>query len=328
MRPPFLAIVLLLVGFDCMAHDARPLYITIVEQSQDVFRTMVRIPPTVAASDAPEITWPRECEVLDADLTGATTHLACREGIAGMQITISYPLFNPSLSTLIRLEHLSGLSVTAVLPPDEQHWTVPAEPTFASVAWDYTQLGFSHIWEGPDHLLFVAGLLLLAMSPRKIFWAVTGFTAAHSITLSLAALGFVRVPIAPTEAMIALSILFLAAEIARREADSFSRRFPIVLSFGFGLLHGFGFASALGEIGLPSNELLAGLLFFNVGVELGQLALIAAAIAALMALRLARSAIAVAPQPAERLVTLGGAYGLGVPAALWFIERSVSALAG
>jgi hydrogenase/urease accessory protein HupE len=327
MRAALLSATLLLLGFDALAHDARPLYITIVEQSQDVFRATVRVPPTVTANDMPEVTWPSGCDLFDSDMGGITTHFACSAGISGRQIAISYPLFNPSLSTLIRLERLSGLSVTAVLAPDERQWTVPDDPTFASVAWDYTQLGFSHIWEGPDHLLFVAGLLLLAMSPRRIFWAVTGFTAAHSITLSLAALGFVRVPIAPTEAMIALSILFLAAEIARRDPMSFSRRFPIVLSFGFGLLHGFGFASALGEIGLPGTELLAGLLFFNVGVELGQLAFIAAVIAAILAVRMARAAIAV-PRLAERFVVLTGAYALGVPAAFWFIERSVSALSG
>src|SRR5690606_2673867 len=111
----------------------------------------------------------------------------------------------------------------------------------------------------------------------RILLAVTGFTAAHSITLSLATLGLVRAPIAPVEALIALSIVFLAAEIARDDPASFSRRYPIALSFTFGLLHGFGFASALGEIGLPRGELALGLVGFNLGVELGQLAFIAAA---------------------------------------------------
>ena len=158
MRRALFAIAMLLIGLDTLAHDARPLYITIVEQTQDVYRAIVRIPPTVSASDAPAIIWPGECEVIDTDLAGVT-HFACRDGVAGKDIDIRYPRFNPSLSTLIRLERLSGVSVTAVLPPDEQRWRVPQEPTFASVGRDYTQLGFTHIWEAPDHLLFVAGLL-------------------------------------------------------------------------------------------------------------------------------------------------------------------------
>jgi hydrogenase/urease accessory protein HupE len=215
------------------------------------------------------------------------------------------------------------------LAPDLDHWTVPSEPGRLEIAVDYAWLGFAHIWDGPDHLLFVAGLLLLAAFPRRIVWAVTGFTAAHSITLSLAALGVFRVPIAPTEALIALSIVFLAAEIARSDPDSFSHRFPVVLSFAFGLLHGFGFASALGEIGLPRSELTTGLLFFNVGVELGQLAFIAAAVTVIAAVRtvVSRSAWLKEMRLDAYRPGIVGAYCLGVPAAFWFIDRAVSALA-
>jgi hydrogenase/urease accessory protein HupE len=192
-------------------------------------------------------------------------------------------------------------------------------------------LCFRHIWGGPDHLLFVAGLMLLARRPRRIVWAITGFTVAHSITLSVAALGLFRLPVAPVEAMIALSILFLAAEIARGDAASFSHRYPIALSFVFGLLHGFGFASALGEIGLPRTELTTGLLFFNVGVEIGQLAFIGAiTVLVVLGTRLLPAIADGRPRSGNPAVvaagydrcSLAGAYCLGIPAAFWFLERS------
>lgn len=312
------------------AHDARPLAINLVEQSTDVWRATVQQPPTLGALDAPSIRWPQSCAAPDGAVAGGSATarlLSCPGGLEGGEIAIDYPGVNPSLTTLIRVERADGSSVTAVLPPDQSVWTVPTEPDWRTVARDYVVLGFAHIWEGPDHLMFVAGLLLLAQRPKRILLAVTGFTAAHSITLTLATLDLVRVPIPPVEAMIALSILFLAGELARSGPESFSRRFPIALSFAFGLLHGFGFASALGEIGLPTRDLAVGLVCFNLGVELGQLAFVAAAGLVVLVWRGVRSGPASALRPPlERHAGLIGAYVLGVPAALWFLERSASAL--
>jgi len=330
MRPiqirsvPALALAFAFFAFAAAAsaHDARPLSIAIAEQAEGLYRTVVRAPPTIDASNAPAIEWPETCDVRESAplhlALGSVSLVRCREGLGGRTVRVDYPLYNPSITTLVRLETAAGAPITAVLPPDELEWTVPEEPSFAAVARDYLALGFAHIWEGPDHLLFVAGLLLLARAPRRIVLAVTGFTAAHSITLSLAALGLVNVPIAPVEAMIALSILFLAAEIARNDPASFSSRYPVALSFVFGLLHGFGFASALGEIGLPRGELAAGLLFFNLGVELGQLAFIAGAGLLILGVRLAR-------MPAPPRIGTVGAYALGIPAAFWFLERTSAA---
>ncbi|MGE5722982.1 MAG: HupE/UreJ family protein, partial [Sphingomonadales bacterium] len=186
---------------------------------------------------------------------------------------------------------------------------------------DYLKLGFDHIWSGLDHLLFVAGLMILAGSIRRVLVAVTGFTIAHSITLSLSALGLIHVPIPPVEAMIALSILFLAREIARPTPDGLARRFPILVSSSFGLLHGLGFAAALREIGLPRTETAVGLLFFNVGVEIGQILFIGAASASFLALRAALRALPPIPLPrAIETTTLAG-YALGIPAAWWFLSR-------
>jgi hydrogenase/urease accessory protein HupE len=328
-----LGVLALIAAASASAHDARPLSIAIVEQTAGLYRAITRAPPTIDTQNAPQIIWPERCELLESarlDVSlGETSLVRCPGGLAYERIGIDYPLYNPSITTLIRVQTASGLPITAILPPDQLEWVVPPEPTFLSVARDYLVLGAKHIWEGPDHLLFVAGLMLLARGPRRIFWAVTGFTAAHSITLSLAALGVVRLAIEPVEAMIALSILFLAAEIARIDPDSFSSRFPVALSFVFGLLHGFGFASALGEIGLPRAELAAGLAFFNIGVELGQLAFIAAVAVLVIATRLlmTRRTAAACPgrwHPSPRLVT-AGAYVLGIPAAYWFIERTAVA---
>ena len=312
------------------AHDARPLSVSIVEQGEGLYRVVLRAPPTLETANAPSIVWPETCNVretapLRMDL-GGTSLIACRGGLEGRTLEVRYPVYNPSITTLFRVEAASGNVTTAVLPPDELRWVVPEEPSWLTVAKDYLITGFEHIWGGPDHLLFVAGLMLLARRPRRILLAVTGFTAAHSLTLSLATLGFVRVPIAPVEAMIALSVLFLAGEVAREGSDSFSHRYPIVLSFVFGLLHGFGFASALGEIGLPTRELATGLLCFNLGVELGQIAFIAVAASAVMAWQRVRVLLE-PPRGAvlEARARVVGTYMLGVPAAFWFFERAAVA---
>ena len=324
------AVVLLGATSAAHAHDARPLSISIFEQAMNLYRVIVRVPPTLDAENLPHVVWPDACNVhetvpLAAD-AGEATLIGCKNGLGGRQIRIQYPVYNPSITALIRVEAANGTVATAVLAPDELAWTVPAAPTGLSVAKGYLAAGFRHIWGGPDHLLFVAGLMLLARRPRRILLAVTGFTIAHSITLSLATLGVVHVPIPPVEAMIALSVLFLAGEVARPASDSFSRRYPISLAFTFGLLHGFGFASALGEIGLPTRELATGLLSFNVGVELGQIAFIAAAALLFEAWTHVRTRLAPARSATLQAWTrVGSAYALGVPAAMWFFERVAAA---
>jgi hydrogenase/urease accessory protein HupE len=323
-------LVLLGAAGGTQAHDARPLSVVIVEQSEGLYRVVVRIPPTVDAADEPRIAWPEQCKIRDESPlrteVGGTSLMACRDGLQGKTIGIEYPVYNPSITTLIRLEAASGVVETAVLPPEERSWTVPEGPNALAVARDYLVAGFRHIWGGPDHLLFVAGLMLLARRARRILLAVTGFTAAHSLTLSLATLGIVHVPIPPVEAMIALSVLFLAGEVARRRSDTFSHRYPIALSFTFGLLHGFGFASALGEVGLPTGELATGLLFFNLGVEAGQLTFIGGATIVVVGWTRLRRVLDPAHSPrVDEWVRIVGAYGLGIPAALWFLQRAALA---
>lgn len=144
----------------------------------------------------------------------------------------------------------------------------------ASVLWAYGGLGVEHILWGVDHLLFLLGLLLLARSWKGLLVTVSAFTAAHSITLAAASLGWVNVSIAPVEISIALSVLLLAIEVVQAE-QTVTRRWPWLVAFGFGLLHGLGFASALSEVGLPRNAVAVSLLGFNLGVEAGQLSIVA-----------------------------------------------------
>jgi hydrogenase/urease accessory protein HupE len=241
--------------------------------------------------------------------------LSCPGGLEGRGLRVGYPLYNPSLATLFRLTKLDGTVLTQVLAPDRTTWSVPEDSTWTSVALSYLELGLRHIWTGVDHLLFVSGLLLLAGTLRRVVLAITGFTLAHSITLSLSALGLMRLPQAPVEAAIALSIIFLAYEIARPKPDGLARRYPLLVSSSFGLLHGFGFAAALREVGLPTQELALGLLCFNLGVEIGQLAFIIAVLAVFgWAMRVVRS---------SNLETPGSfwGYALGVPAAFWLFQR-------
>jgi hypothetical protein len=195
--------------------------------------------------------------------------------------------------------------------------------TGARVAIQYLRLGIEHIIGGYDHLLFVLGLLIIAGTGKRILLTVTGFTLAHSITLSLSALGVVTIPIVPVEATIALSIVFLAHEISQPKKDGLTWRYPMLVSFGFGLLHGLGFASALGEIGLVQNEILLSLLFFNLGVETGQLLFIAAIMLLVLGMQKmfhvhrTNNSGAFLARRAELFI----AYVIGIPAAYWLIER-------
>jgi hydrogenase/urease accessory protein HupE len=200
-------------------------------------------------------------------------------------------------------------------------------PSRIEVARTYLKLGIEHILGGIDHLLFVLALLLLVRGWRRVLATVTAFTVAHSLTLAAATLGFVQVPQKPVEAVIALSIVFVAAEILRLRgrpdgAASVSARWPWIVAFTFGLLHGFGFAGALGEVGLPPNAIPVALLFFNVGVEVGQLLFIGAVFAVVACARwiMRRLDVAFPPRPAELLRALP-AYAIGSVAMFWVIQR-------
>jgi hydrogenase/urease accessory protein HupE len=220
---------------------------------------------------------------------------------------------------IARLERQDGSSQVSRLSLDEPEFLIEAPKGMAAVAWSYFVIGVEHILGGIDHLLFVLALLLIVKNMRRLIATVTAFTVAHSITLVAATLGWVHVPGPPVEAIIALSIMFVAAEFihARRGHPGLTERAPWVVAFSFGLLHGFGFAGALSEVGLPDNAIPLALFTFNVGVEAGQLVFVGA----IVALRwiAARSSL-----HAGDWLAPATAYGIGSVAAFWTIERIAS----
>lgn len=195
-------------------------------------------------------------------------------GLAGVQISIQ-GLEKVSTDVLVRIQRMDGSSETFRLNAASTSFVVKGAAEFLEVLKTYLIFGIEHILTGMDHLLFVACLIFIAGTWRRILVTITGFTVAHSITLTLSALELAQLPVPPIEALIALSIVFLAREIALDKRDTLTWRYPVAISAGFGLLHGFGFASALKDIGLPQTEIPTALLSFNVGVEIGQIAFVA-----------------------------------------------------
>jgi hydrogenase/urease accessory protein HupE len=229
---------------------------------------------------------------------------------AGLQLTIT--------DVLVRVQMRDGTVSTTLVRPAHPWIEVAAAPGLLAVAGAYVLHGIEHILFGFDHLLFVLALILIVRSGRVLLWTITAFTAAHSITLSLATLGVVHVPGPPVEAMIALSILLLACEIIRLQHGqiSLTSQWPWIVAFSFGLLHGLGFASALTEIGLPQGDIPLALLSFNVGVEIGQLIFVGAVLGLLACVR--RITI---PTRITRGALPVVSYSIGITAAFWFIER-------
>ncbi len=326
----FLLAVLLLAAVPASAHRLSPAFFGLQETAPNVFAVQwkVSISGGLAAALEPKI--PDGCTVAngvrtytldDVRLQHAT--LECAAGLAGKPFTVS-GLEQTQTDVLLRVGYLDGSSSNQRLTPDAPAVTIPDKPSAFEVVRTYTVLGVEHILLGIDHLLFVLALLLLVNGVRRLVATVTAFTVAHSITLGAATLGFVHVPSAPVEAIIALSILFLASELARRGTSGpgtdLTSQFPWIVAFAFGLLHGFGFAGALSEVGVPENAVPLALLFFNVGVELGQLLFIAAVFALAWLVR--RAAVRV-PLQWQRAV----AYGIGSVAAFWVVERTIGVFA-
>lgn len=246
------------------------------------------------------------------------TTLACPRGLAGTTIAFD-GLSGAMVDGLVRVQFASGEMVTGRVLPSRPTFRTPRQSSAAQVLATYVRLGIEHILLGYDHLLFVLALVLFVRNWKRLLVTATAFTAAHSITLSLAALGIVHVPVPPVEALIALSILLLAAELAKTRDDParVAGLRPAGLAFGFGLLHGLGFASALATIGLPQHEIPLALAAFNVGVEIGQVTFIAALLAVgWLARRLA--------EPRRRLAYGAVTYAIGGLAAFWTIERIAS----
>ena len=312
------------------AHESRPLYIEVTEKAPLVFSVRWKIPPSVDVRNAPEIRMAEGCVAATGEAAVAANRgsvrrrtYRCNVDPAGTALQIRYPAFNPSVSALVRVSRRSGQTHSLLASPEETELIIPEVESFGAVARDYLTLGVKHILEGYDHLLFLVCLMLIAGTGRRILITITGFTIAHSFTLALSALGLVRVPVPAVEAAIALSIVFLAVEIVRGDRTSLTYRYPIAVAASFGLLHGFGFAAVLGETGLPQTEIPAALLFFNLGVELGQIAFVFAVLIVYQMMRRAGRAIANRDLPIAGLRPLQTptAYAVGILASFWMVQR-------
>ena len=312
------------------ADEIRPALLDIKEQNTGLFAVTWKVPTrgNKVLAITPQL--PGSLELVGSpsvqDMPGAriehSTYKNISESLTGQTIVID-GLTAVQTDVLLLIQLQDGTQHSAILRPASPEFTIPLEASKLQVAGDYWRMGTIHILEGVDHLLFVLALLLVVTGFGQLLKAVTAFTVAHSITLALATLGFIHVPPAPTEAIIALSILFLATEIIHKHNGqiSLTERYPWVIAFVFGLFHGLGFAGALSEIGVPQNEVPLALFMFNVGVETGQLLFIAVVVSLMAGLR--RLPIR-SPQGAWRVLP----YAIGSVAAFWTIERVMSFVPG
>lgn len=315
--------LLCLLAVPSLAHEARPAYLQLRQVDSETYDVLWKVPglgedrrlslDVEFAADAVHVGAVRQSFAgnafvqrwrlrRDGGLDGTTIR------IAGLQSTLT--------DVLARLERLDGTTQTTRVMPASPEFVIEASPGRWDVARTYLGLGVEHILLGIDHLLFVLALVILVKGARRLLWTITAFTAAHSLTLAAATLGWVHVPPPPVEASIALSIMFLATEImhARAGRPGLSYRRPWIVAFLFGLLHGLGFAGALSEVGLPANAIPVALLFFNIGVEAGQLLFIAAVLAVTAGARRVQL-------PRGEWSWRLPVYAIGTVAAYWTIDR-------
>ena len=304
------------------SHDGRPVYLEVNQLSETEYELAWRLPPTIEPMNLPEIYLEGLCDE-NKELSSTKGLLGkrlyqCVDRDAPQQIKLLFPRTNPSLSSIVRIQYSGYPARFLHAGPGETSINMPPSIKNNSLFSEYGKLGVEHIIGGYDHLLFLVCVIWLAFTFKRILLAVTGFTVAHSITLGLAALGVVSPAIEPIEALIALSIVFVAAELARQNRTSLSWRHPVAVSSVFGLLHGLGFASVLQEIGLPSNDTLMALFAFNVGVEAGQLLFIVGLILLLWSVQKASADKFDLSGPLFQ--RLSGCV-VGIFATFWFYER-------
>lgn len=321
-------LALLWVSVPAAAHELRPAYLDLRETEAGAFSVVWKVPARGDRRFGIEARLPDICtpqgepsRSIEGNAYFERVRVTCSEPLKGHEIGID-GLNATFTDALVRIAYLDGTVETARLTPDAAFIQVKGAQSAWDVAATYFVLGGEHILEGIDHLLFVFALLLLLVRDwRALVKAITAFTVAHSITLTGATLGYLSLPQAPVEAIIALSIVFVAREVlqGQRGKAGLSGQMPWIMAFAFGLLHGFGFAGALREIGLPQADVPLALLSFNLGVEAGQLAFVAAV--------LALSSLAAAVFRLEfRRHAITAAYATGTISMVWFIERMATML--
>ena len=319
--PVFICTMFIMVPLVSLAHEMRPALLQIKQTGTNNYEVLWKIPRigNEVISIKPEFpSWFSVQQKMPANESGTgalyTFNATGTRDIHGMPISIK-GIETTMVDVLVQVELLNGEQYSFIIQPGEKKETIPFAYSALDTIKGYILLGVKHIMLGMDHLLFVLALLLITKGTRRLLVTITAFTIAHSITLSLSALGHLSLPGPPVEAVIALSIVFLAMEIIldQQGKATLTSRKPWVVAFTFGLLHGLGFASALTAVGLPQTHIPLALAFFNVGVELGQLFFIAIMLLLIKAISIKKDwPVFVKKIPA---------YAIGSMAAFWLIER-------
>jgi len=325
------ALTLATIGI-VQAHEVRPGYLQIRQVDASTYDLLWKIPAKGDRRLGLYVRLPGYCRNSEATSSFAggayieRWRAACDGGLEDATIAID-GLAATRTDVLARVEYSKGRTQTVRLTPSQPQFKVMGTAGPAAVVRTYFKLGVEHILLGFDHLLFVLALLFLVEGWRRLVATITAFTMAHSLTLAAATFGWVQVPQAPVEAVIALSIMFVAVEILHRQKGKagIATRKPWIVAFIFGLLHGLGFAGALREVGLPDDAIPLALVFFNVGVEAGQLLFVTAVfllfwlITRLMGIRGPTAERSASP---ERAIARPASYMIGTLAAFWLIQRT------
>ncbi|HKE07111.1 MAG TPA: HupE/UreJ family protein [Candidatus Acidoferrum sp.] len=322
-RSVFCVLALALFAARAFAHEVRPAYLQVRQTGTETYDLFWKVP---AAGDnlrlSLDVELPQECSnrtqphgVFSGGAYSQQWSVQCDGGLPGKTIRIQ-GLTATLTDVLVRIERLDGSTQVARLTSSSPSLLVQAAPRRFDVAQTYLVLGIEHILTGADHLLFVSGLLLLVNGVRRLLLTVSAFTLSHTVTLTLATLGFVHVPPAPVEAVIALSILFVAYEVLRKNENShgLAQRKPWLVAFSFGLLHGLGFAGGLSAAGLPVAHIPLALGFFSAGVEVGHFSFVGATLLFIAAVRHWMTKL---PAWSWRVPP----YAIGSVAAYWLITR-------
>ena len=308
----FLPLCLTLLSLGLAGHEFSPAHLILDEKEESIYEATWMY-PIKSIGERASLIFPESCDALSqppfkqGKYSIEKITLNCDSSIRGAEIkVIGLSVLNDALVTINfidkkRFEGLMNLKNSTIKIPE-------VEQTFPTA---YFVLGVEHLLGGPDHLLFVMGLLFIVFGWKNLLKTITAFTLAHSITLALSVLGIVRLPSGSIEALIALTIIYLAFEINSREKLSTT---PWLMAFGFGLLHGFGFAGALSEIGISNDQLLLSLLFFNIGIEIGQLIMIPIFLSGIYLLSKIKL---------EKISYQSASYLLGGVGSYWFIDRVI-----
>ncbi|WP_052223072.1 HupE/UreJ family protein [Novosphingobium malaysiense] len=301
------------------AHENLPLVVTLKETASGQYALTLRLPGNIDPAQRPRFEVANPCRVHIR--SASTTLFDCPNAARPDRIGLAWPGGVPSSAILFRTQFRDGEANSKVFAPGAAQLDLPRLQTPLQVIGSYLRIGTEHIILGLDHLLFLTCLIMIATTPRRIATTVTGFTLGHAVTISLASLGIVTLDGALVEALIALSIVFVATELVRRDRNTLFLRYPAAVAAGFGTLHGLGFAGALAKIGLAPSSVTWSLVGFNLGVEIGQLVFVVAVMALVwLGGRLPPLADRTRLNARARFATVTG---IGVIASFWFWERSI-----